>query len=525
MAFALRSILASEDRGLVRHSSPWKSEYNASMRFRQVACAIFLYCVAGAAQTGQIQLLRSLSGPSGKVDGNTFILDETRTRFVYPRDKSLVVYFEWDAPPGNHVLTAVWKAPDGRAVSLSEEIRLQTPNRELRAYWTFALTSSMASGIWTVEVRANGQPAGSHVFEVSVPDTPAPASLPAAPIRPVQPSLEEVYKTTLRSMVWVHRLDSSGRRTDSGSGFITGKDRIATAFQNIDAASGLEVEFADGRLVRTTDIWAAHRIQDWAVIRADTQEIPALERDQSSDTYIGERLIVLNVENDRTRAIGGVDITGRHDIPGFQSRIQLSPGLSTEAAGGPLLTPFGKVTGIIGASQAPGARFEQRTAVVSPGLWTGYSAITAATPITLIAAAGTASSTNLQALATAGILSAPLFLHASFTYGGITNNLPRDANAPILKDVTDFSRQDPAVFVYTWWQKRDKANKGTISAKVYDAQNRLRVQSKPMKATIQDSPTRFSISFSPAKLERGIYRVDVTWQDQAVWRTFFSIVD
>jgi S1-C subfamily serine protease len=493
------------------------------MRLCIVACLILCCCISVSAQTGPIQLVRSLSGPSGKVVGNSFVFDETRAQFTYPEDKSLVVYFEWDAAAGNYALTAIWKAPDGRAVSLSPEIKLETPNRELRAYWRFELSPNMASGVWTLEVRANGQPVGSHVFEVRVPDPPA-GPVVSTPTRPAPPSMEDIYKTAVRSMVWIHRLDASGNRTDSGSGFVIGKDRVATAFQNIDAASALEVEFANGRIAKTTDIWSANRIQDWAMIRADTQDIPALPRDDSSDSFIGERLIVFNVESNHTRAIGGVDITGRHDVRDFPGRIQFSPGLDAEATGGPLLTSLGKAAGIIGASLAPGARFDKRTAVLSPGLWTGFAANNAATPLKLIPEAG-GTPTNLNMLSGAGILSAPLFPHPSFTYGGVTNNLPRDPNIPISRDVIEFSRRDPLVWVFTWWQKRDKSSKGQLGAKVYDATNRLRAQSTPIKATIQDTPNRFAISFAPSILERGIYRVDVIWDDRAVWRTFFSVID
>jgi hypothetical protein len=174
----------------------------------------------------------------------------------------------------------------------------------------------------------------------------------------------------------------------------------------------------------------------------------------------------------------------------------------------------------------PGARFEQRAAVVNPALWTGFFAVNGATPIKLLPESVTGP-TNLKALAEAGLLSTPLVPHPSLSYGGMTNNLPRDPGAPLTREVAEFSHRDALVWVYTSWQKRDKsAAKGTISAKVYDAQNRLRVHSMPLKATIsENAPTRFSISFPPTALERGIYRVDVLWQDQAVWRAFFTIVD
>jgi hypothetical protein len=94
------------------------------------------------------------------------------------------------------------------------------------------------------------------------------------------------------------------------------------------------------------------------------------------------------------------------------------------------------------------------------------------------------------------------------------------------RDVSEFSRKDATVYVYTVWQKKEKVGKGVLSAQVFDAQNRVRVNIEPKKVPLLDNaPTRVSFSFSPEKLERGHYRLDLSWEDRTVWRTFFSIVD
>ena len=74
-------------------------------------------CGQAAAQTPR--LIRSLSGPSGKVVGSRLVFDETRNRFVFPQDKTFTISFEWEAPPGPHVLTGIWKQPDGRVSSIA----------------------------------------------------------------------------------------------------------------------------------------------------------------------------------------------------------------------------------------------------------------------------------------------------------------------------------------------------------------------------------------------------------------------
>ena len=62
--------------------------YSSSMFKRAVLGSATLALIAlhpVAAET--FHLVKSLSGPSGKSFGAKFVLDETRSRFIYPQDK------------------------------------------------------------------------------------------------------------------------------------------------------------------------------------------------------------------------------------------------------------------------------------------------------------------------------------------------------------------------------------------------------------------------------------------------------
>lgn len=469
------------------------------------------------AQPTPLRLVRSLSGPAGKVVGARFVFDETRSRFVFPQDKALVIFFEFEAPPGDHTLSGIWKKPDGTTYSISQDVRIQTNGTELNAYWSFELYPALPSGVWTLEVRVDGQPGASHQFELVIP---------GGPTGPTPLSIEQIYQSTLPSMVWIHKLDATGRRVDTGSGFVIGKDRVATAFQLIDAAAGLEIEFAGGRIVKVDQVWNANRLEDWALLQANTLDVPPLARDAAKASYIGERLTVFNVETGLIRAIGGVDVTGRQKDDLFGERIQISPSTSVESVGGPLLTPSGKVTGILGGSKLPGSRVHPDGVLrVNGPDWTSLTRVSA-TPLGQVPETGLETPVSLKTLRDTGALCAPITTFASFAYGGTTLKLPADPSAPASRDVTDFSKKDPAVVVYTFWQKKDKEAKGTIGAKVYDIQNRLLLTVPPKKTSIpQEAPMRSAFSFPPANLSKGTYRVDVLWQDQVVWRAFFRIVE
>src|ERR1700722_10198915 len=81
-------------------------------------------------------------------------------------DKSFMVYFEWDGPPGAHVLSGLWKAPDGRVVQVSPDVKIESKTTELTCYWTYTIDPQTMPGVWSLEVRIDGQPAGSHNFEI-----------------------------------------------------------------------------------------------------------------------------------------------------------------------------------------------------------------------------------------------------------------------------------------------------------------------------------------------------------------------
>jgi hypothetical protein len=467
-----------------------------------------------------IRLLKSLSGPSGKVVGNRFVLDEVRTRFVFPQDKSLVIYCEWEATPGTHTLVGYWKGPDGRTLSISPDMKIESPSTELNAYWTFLISPNLPSGLWTFEIRVDGMPAGSHPFELVVP--PPVTATPEAS-EPILPTMDQIYRQTTPSLVWVHALDGSGDRLDTSDGFVYGPNLVATSFSAIDSAARLEIEFSSGRRVKTDEVLACSRLQDWALIRVDTAGVPALPMGEPAKIGVGERLAMFAVEGG-ARKFGGVDVAGKQSAPGVGLRILFSPDLAVESAGGPLLNLEGKVVGILGASLTPGGRIHKSYSRASIALWDNLGSLSAAVPINALPQSLPAAPVTLQGLLDTHVFTQPLAPGLSFLWGGTSDRAAANsALAP--RYVTDFRANQP-VWVEMMWQKREKAGKGVISAQVYDVQNRERVNVAPKKFSLNEqTPTRLTVNFPAANLQPGTYRIDVLWNDRAVWRTFFNVVE
>jgi len=464
-------------------------------------------------------MTRSLSGPSGKLVGQKFVLDEVRNRFVFPQDSALTVYFEFEAPKGDYTLTAYWKDPQGRTAGISPDIRMQTDTEQLNCYWVFMIDQHRASGVWTVEVRVNGEPAGSHAFELAVP---APPREPAAQA-PAEPTLDEIYRAAGRSLVWVHKFDANGKRIDSTSGFVAGPGAVLTAFQSIDMAASLEVEFADGTRSATDKVLASHRLQDWALVGAETRSVPPLETGKSADAVIGQQGIVFGIGAGAMRTIGAVDITGRGKTPGFGERIHINPQLPPTAIGSPLLDRFGKAIGVIGGSTMPGTWTDHRSWSIEAVVLSPRSGVMSVTPIDGVSLKPAYPPSTLREMLESGMLTPPVTKAPVFNFGALTDKISADLSY-ISK--SQFQKKGPEVVVYTIWEGTRDIRKGLVSLAVYDLANRMRskVEPKPLKLP-KSGMVKYVYTFSPSTLEPGVYRVDLLWDGLPTWRSNFAVVD
>ncbi len=453
------------------------------------------------------------------------MIDEVRSKFTVPPDRTIVILFEWDGPAGRHELSGIWKRPDGRTAAISP-IQMDTRERRFSAYWTNTLDSRMDAGIWELEVRIDGEPAGSHPFEVKVkePEAPAVAAIPAVPARRM-PSMDELFALR-KSLVWVHKLDAQGRRVDSSTGFVIRPGQVATAFQSIDGASKLALEFSDGRRIESSDLLAWNRLQDWAVIKADTAAVAVLPVARSETVPIGDRLIAFNVEGQDVRVIGGVDVTARYSPPPFGERLRVDPTPSAHATGGPLFNGFGDLVAMIGGSVLPGLRPAPGVQTTS---WppTRYKVNDAAIPIRLVPELEeTTAATQLQSIAARGEFTALLETDLNLTDAGTTKEVSKDWTK-IVEYVQEFRRSDTTIAIFSIWQERMK-RKGPqeVSVKVYDVENRERVNSKPVKLRMAaNAPIQITTAFAPSVLAAGLYRVDLLNNGTPVWRTTIVITE
>jgi hypothetical protein len=319
-------------------------------------------------------------------------------------------------------------------------------------------------------------------------------------------------------------LDGNGKRSDLSSGFVLEPNVIATSFQAVDSAARLEVEFADGRKGETDEILAFSRNADWALLRMDTHTLKPIRRGDGKSVAVGERLAAFNVDGE-TRVLGTVDIGSQGVISGFGRRIQISPSVVPAAAGGPLIDTTGAVVGILGGSLNPGSRIAKNASSISPGLWALLAVENGATAISELPASIPSTGKTLGQLAADGSLTAPLTPMPEFIYGGTTANLPARASDAMPPDVSEFSKHDRQVSLYAMWARKGKLSKGEITVIMFDSHNRVRMNVATKKLSLSEIPQRFSIGFSPATLDPGVYRIDMNWDGRPAWRTFIRITE
>ncbi len=426
------------------------------------------------------------------------------------------MYFEWAAPPGLHTISAVWKSPDGRPVGIPTDIKIETKEPILTAYWVFDIRANDSAGIWTLETRLDGAPAGSHSFELYVP--PESAAVVKTP-EPHLPTTDEAYRATVPSLVLVHSLDASDHRLDTGLGFVYAQDRIATAFQSIDGASSILIEFSDRTSTRALGLAGYQKFEDWALIPVPTGARAPLKRSSSAGIEIGQRVLAFTVENEKNIVAAVVDVVGRSGSETLPS-VRINPALPAIAAGSPVLDTNGDVFGILGALDTPGLRVPDPIRVLNPTVWKNHGNPAGVTPI---AAVKPASATSLDELTRSGVFTQPLERFPSLTYATTTDVGTKRGDLPD-RNVTDFPRNLPVVWVVSLWQRREKVKSAVVSVAVLDLKNQKRGESEPKKVPLGDASYRLVNAIPIDTLEPGSYRVELRVDGKPVWRKFIRIL-
>src|SRR5215472_1237460 len=502
----------------------------ASMLF--VLSALTICARQSSAQAGGVQaegsrfrLIRSVSGGKGTPQGGRFAMEDPRTVFFLPEDHQVIVYMEWEGPPGKHHIEGFWKSPAGKTSAMTD-FDYEAKQNRFGAYFTFTLSDSMALGSWSLEAHVDGEQAGSHPFQIMSGNRPADI-VPARKM--LTPS--ELYEHAVQSAVTVEAIDSKGQKFHSASGFLMEPDWIVTAFENIDGASKLRLKYSDSSQFETDQLVSWNRRQDWAVVKANPTKAAKLKQAAADSWSVGDTAMYLETAPEGNRVITNVSIDGKNVFPGAGMRLNISAAPTDGAIGTCLLNEYGEVIGVIGGTIVPGTSAMKFLEIASPTPVAAGSRVYVrgglAVPIALIPSSLAETPTPLSGLEAKGEFLAPVTASRNVVYGQLAHTVNTKGGLLFPVDSSDsFSKHDAKVNVYMLWEGREKT-KGLVTVRLFDVDNHLLNKSwleKPMKFSINRGQQKTTTwEFPTAPLPVGVYRIDVWLDDAPAWRTFWRL--
>jgi trypsin-like peptidase len=477
-----------------------------------------------AASVSKFRVVRSVSGTQGVQQNGAYFIQDPRTVFYVPQDKHVIVYFEWEGPLGPHHFEGVWKNPDGKVTAISD-FDYEAKQARFGGYWELLLAETTETGVWLLEARVDGEVTGTHTFQILAAPRPASA-IPAKTI--LSPS--EIYQKVQAATVSIEKRNAAGELMSQGSGTSIGSGLVLTAFQVIDGAASLRILLPDGQTIHSKDVAAWNRRQDWAILRVNLEKTPQLVSAKLDSWAVGDRCYYLDTAAAGSRIIVDTDIVGKNDLAGWGDRLYLAHGPSQQGAGAALVNEYGEIIGVLGGSIFPGiasaggSRFGYaRNLALAGSAYRGAMV----TPISMVRfPPPDAHNTSLDELAGNGQFLPPLEGADEIIFGTMSRALQKSQGLPRAVDEKfEYSLRDPQAVVLLDWVPQKK-RKGLTTVRIYDLDNRLVAESKPVKVNLSPNQAAYwNATLSLTGLSPAIYRLDVTFDGKPVWRTFFQVVE
>lgn len=478
----------------------------------------------GQAQVSPFRLINSVSGSKEVTKNAQEAIVDPRTVFHVPEDNQIVVVFQLEGPTGAHHLEGRWRNPEGKIVSVGD-VDMQTYTPKFFCYFSLTIPDSVTPGLWAVELQVDSYPSAVHTFEIVAKPKPAPPT-PVAP-----PTAADVYQQAVAASVFIDNQDSNGEIVRQGSGFFIGKDLLLTAFQVIDGASSLQIDFSDGTRTTVNQVLAWNRRQDWAVLKVDAPKVQPLERAKASSWKVGDVCYLLGAPTESSRTIQNVGITGIQESAEAGERLSTSWVGDPLGIGSPLLDSYGRIVGVLGGSLLPGVESLMRSGgreYMQAGVAPENSATPLVVPISAIPdQLNSSQPVMLSALAAQGLFIKPISRDTQVVSGVLCRNyrqLGHVAFSP--EDPTfQFSRTNDSLAVVITWAPNTRI-KSQTQFQVYDIDNHLVGQSAAQKIDLQPQVTAYSgIKIRLSALRPGMYRIDLLLGNMPEWRGFFRVTE
>ncbi len=461
-------------------------------------------------------VVKSLVGAKEKAEGMKFVVEDRRTTFHLPRDKQVVVYFEWEGPPGAHHFQGTWIEPTGKIEGTST-FEYVTPISHFSGYWVLRLNNTVPRGLWALQAQIDGKPAGERTFLITgMKSVQAPAPLPTT---------AQVYQQVLASSVFVTALGPREETIRTGSGFFIRPGVVLTTFGVIDGSTSLQVQLPNGSTLDTKTVLASNREQDWALLALSGAKVPPLKLAQPGSWKVGDVCYVTGSPSPGARAITAEAITGIARSKSFGQRFTVSWTGEGRAAGSPVLDTAGRVIGMMKLSPSFG-RNEIPTGSDFTRFGSPPSSGPQVVPIGLVQNPALISQpTTLAELAARGEFIPPVARDSQVAYGYLCRNFKWAGGFLSPTRITSqFFPRDRKIAVLVVWTP-DRKVRTTDQVRIYsNRDNGLRLESRLKKIRLWPHRTLYTGWRIPiSSLPPGLYRVDVVLGKTPEWRSFFLL--
>jgi hypothetical protein len=480
---------------------------------------------AGAQPSGPaaatFRVVRSVSGSRGVVEGARFVVTDPRTVFTVPGDGQIIVYFEWQGPPGKHRMEGVWRDPAGKAATITNfDYEARAP--QFGAYWTLTLPERVEAGSWSLDAHIDGSAAGVHRFEIVVSSRAAPPAVTRAPTTPA-----DAYDRMRAATVLVEKLDDRGEVRAVASGVIAQAGRVLTAFSALDGAVGVRITSSRGETTDVQEMLAFDRWGDWALLAVPPTLGRALEIEPTRTWKVGDHVYALSGASNGARTLIELNIAGIQEHASAGDRFTLSLPLTGDAIGGPVVNDYGAVIGFLTGQPMPGiSTVEFRTV----GFRSTIGAENSIGGVTLVRPwpqlpTGESAPTAFATLLGDGRFT-PLLgpgrqevLRGSFAQQVKKSAILFD---PIgEKDV--FSQRAGTFALMLNFDPKNKVRTDAVF-RIYSLEGKLVGQSKPLKVRL-DAGRASAVSWTleASVMPPAVYRVDVVFGAEPVWRGYLKV--
>ena len=455
---------------------------------------------ASAVAQAPLNVLKITAGPTGAESNGTFVLTEERTVFSRVNDREVIVFFQWDGVPGAHKLVAQWRSPDGGLTS-SSAIDYVAKDRRFGAYWRLSLSTTMPPGTWSIEATVDGQPGGRLTFDIR--------DEKVAPVVVKRPLTQaELYERLNRAFVVIERSRGRDRPLAWARRASTRRSRRLTR----RTASRRSARTARAAMSCRSPLASPSGLGDPRRQRAAGRAARRRRRQRES------RRPDYSIEGGTTgRALTEGGLTGQSDLPGVGRRLLATFSNGTGTPGAPVLNEFGELVGMVGGAHFPGAT-RLLDLLRARGAMKGIPIV----PMTELRVRPDAAPEAIAAMQLRGDLIAALSGEEHVVSGGFAKQINRGPAVAPADQREEFSSQDKTFVTWINWSPQERV-RGQGSLRMFDADNRVVMESKPAKIDLRKGQLSLSSWQIPVPSTPGLYRVDAAVDGKPIWRGFVRI--